>query len=122
MSVIIRHNPHCSKSRRTLEILNDSGLRPVVVEYLKTPPGPSALRDVLGQLGMGPRQLMRVGETPFRDLGLHDESLSDGFLIQAMHDYPVLIERPVVRAGGRAALGRPPERVLDILDGQVPAP
>ena len=122
MSVIIWHNPRCSKSRRTLEILSDLGLRPVVVEYLKTPPEPSALRDVLGRLGMGPRQLMRAGETPYRDLGLHDESLSDEFLIQAMHDHPVLIERPVVLAGGRAALGRPPERVLDILDGQAPAP
>ena len=121
MSVIIWHNRRCSKSRRTLEILNDLGLRPVVVEYLKTPPEPSALRDVLGKPGMGPRQLMRTGETPCRDLGLHDESLSDEFLIQAMHDHPVLIERPVVLAGGSAALGRPPERVLDIPDGQTPA-
>ena len=115
MSVTIWHNPRCSKSRRTLQLLGELGIEPVVVEYLKTPPDASELRDVLGRLGMTPRELMRTGEPPYADLGLSDGTLSDEVLIQAMHDHPVLIERPVVLAGDRAALGRPPESVLAIL-------
>ncbi len=115
MSVTIWHNPRCSKSRETLSLLTGRGLAPTVVEYLKTPPGPAELRDVLDRLGMAPRDLMRRREPAYRAQGLDDESLSDDALIRAMHDCPALIERPVVLAGGRAALGRPPERVLEIL-------
>ncbi len=122
MTITIWHNPRCSKSRRTLEILNDLGLRPRVVEYLKTPPQPEELRDVLHRLAMGPRDLMRTREAPWRDLGLDDADLSDDVLIRAMHEHPVLIERPVVIAGDRAVLGRPPERVLDLVGDQPPVP
>ena len=115
MSVTIWHNPRCSKSRQTLKLLTDRGLAPAIVEYLKTPPSPDELRDALRKLGLAPRQLMRRKEAPYKTEGLDDESLTDAALIRAMHDHPVLIEWPVVFAGGRAALGRPPERVLEIL-------
>ena len=115
MSVTIWHNPRCSKSRQTLKLLTDRGIEPAIVAYLRTPPSPAELRDALDKLGMAPRGLMRRGEAPYKVEGLDDEGLSDAALIQAMHDFPVLIERPVVFAGGRAALGRPPERGLKIL-------
>ena len=115
MSVTIWHNPRCSKSRQALKLLTDRGFEPAIVEYLKMPPSPDELRDALHRLGIAPRQLMRRKEAPYKAEGLDDESLTDAALIRAMHDHPVLIERPVVFAGGKAALGRPPERVLDIL-------
>lgn len=115
MSVTIWHNPRCSKSRQTLKLLIDRGMDPAIVKYLETPPDPAELRDALDKLGMAPRALMRRKEPPYKAEGLDDESLPDEALIRAMHDHPVLIERPVVLAGGKAALGRPPERVLEIL-------
>ena len=115
MTVTIYHNPRCSKSRQTLALLQDRGVTPTVVEYLKTPPDAATLGDILAKLGCPPRQLMRVKEAVYRELGLGDENLSDADLIQAMVDNPILIERPIVLAGDRAALGRPPEAVLAIL-------
>ncbi len=115
MSVTIWHNPRCSKSRQTLQLLTDQGHATAVVEYLKTPPSIDDLRQTLQKLDMTPRDLMRQKEAAYREQGLDDTSLDDATLIQAMHDNPVLIERPVVLANGKAALGRPPEQVLDIL-------
>ena len=115
MTVTIYHNPRCSKSRQTLALLQERGVTPTVVEYLKTPPDAATLGDILAKLGYPPRQLMRVKEAVYRELGLGDESRSDADLIQAMVDNPILIERPIVLAGDRAALGRPPEAVLAIL-------
>ena len=115
MTVTIYHNPRCSKSRQTLALLQDRGVTPSVVEYLKTPPDAATLGDILAKLGCPPRQLMRVKEAVYRELGLGDGSRSDADLIQAMVDNPILIERPIVLAGDRAALGRPPEAVLAIL-------
>lgn len=115
MSVTIWHNPRCSKSRQTLKLLTDRGMAPAIVEYLKTPPDPADLRNALEKLGMAPRDLMRRKEPAYKAEGLDDGNLPDDALIQAMHDHPVLIERPVVFSRGKAALGRPPERVLDIL-------
>ena len=115
MTVTIYHNPRCSKSRLTLALLQDRGVTPTVVEYLKTPPDAATLGDILAKLGCPPRQLMRVKEAVYRELGLGDENLSNADLIQAMVDNPILIERPLVLAGDRAALGRPPEAVLAIL-------
>ena len=112
MTITIYHNPRCSKSRQTLALLQDRGVTPRVVEYLKTPPDAATLGDTLAKLGCPPRQLMRVKEAVYRELGLGDENLSDADLIQAMVDNPILIERPIVLAGDRAALGRPPEAVL----------
>ncbi|MEC8083877.1 MAG: arsenate reductase (glutaredoxin) [Pseudomonadota bacterium] len=115
MTVTIYHNPRCSKSRQTLALLQERGVTPTVVEYLKTPPDAATLGDILAKLGCPPRQLMRVKEAVYRELGLGDGSRSDADLIQAMVDNPILIERPIVLAGDRAALGRPPEAVLAIL-------
>ncbi|MEC8851706.1 MAG: arsenate reductase (glutaredoxin) [Pseudomonadota bacterium] len=115
MTVTIYHNPRCSKSRQTLALLEERGVTPTVVEYLKTPPDAATLGDILAKLGCPPRQLMRVKEAVYRELGLGDENLCDADLIQAMVDNPILIERPIVLAGDRAALGRPPEAVLAIL-------
>lgn len=116
MSVTIYHNPRCSKSRQTLALLEEQGLDLQVVEYLKTPPDAAGLKALLERLGLAPRELMRRKEAVYKELGLDDEGLSEAALIQAMVENPILIERPIVVAGERAALGRPPEAVLQILD------
>ena len=115
MTTVIWHNPRCSKSRQTLALLRDRGIEPQIVPYIETPPDAAELDRVIGLLGIEPRALMRRKEAAYRDAGLDDPSLSRAALIQAMVDHPVLIERPVVLAGGKAALGRPPEDVLAIL-------
>ncbi len=113
--VTIYHNPRCSKSRQTLELLKEKGIEPEIVKYLETPPTADELRAILKKLGMKPRDLMRKREKEYKELGLGDESLSDDALIQAMVEHPRLIERPIVLHKNKAALGRPPEQVLDIL-------
>jgi len=115
MTIRIFHNPRCSKSRATLALLRERGLEPEIVLYLENPPGAAELRSLLGQLRLTPRQLIRKGETEYRELGLSDESLGEDALIAAMAAHPRLIERPIVLANGKAAIGRPPEAVLDIL-------
>jgi len=115
MALTIYHNPRCSKSRQTLQLLHERGLQPAVVEYLKTPPDAPTLTQLLEMLDMAPRALMRKGETVYKELGLNDPSLADDRLVQAMVDNPILIERPIVVHDGRAALGRPPEAVLAIV-------
>ncbi|AAU91324.1 arsenate reductase (glutaredoxin) [Methylococcus capsulatus] len=115
MSVTIYHNPRCSKSRETLKLLQQRGIEPVIIEYLKTPPDAASLRELVRLLGISPRQLLRKGEAPYKDLGLANPELDDETLIEAMASHPVLIERPIVVANGKAALGRPPENVLAIL-------
>lgn len=116
MSTKIYHNPRCSKSRQTLQLLEDNNVQPEIIEYLKTPPSESELKDILKALDMSPRELMRKGEAEYKDNNLADTSLSDEQLISAMLKYPKLIERPiVVTADNKYALGRPPESVLDIL-------
>ena len=115
MTIRIFHNPRCSKSRATLTLLQEQGIEPEIVLYLESPPDAGELRIILDKLGMSPRQLMRTGEAEFRQQGLDDESLTDDELIAAMVATPKLIQRPIVLADGRAAMGRPPESVLDIL-------
>jgi arsenate reductase len=115
MTITIYHNPKCSKSRQTLELLKENGVTPTIVEYLKTPPTADTLKEILGQLRMSPRDLMRKKEEAYAELKLNDPSLSDDALIDTMVKHPILIERPIVLANGKAALGRPPEQVLDIL-------
>ncbi len=115
MSITIYHNPKCSKSRQTLELLKENGITPTIIEYLKTPPTAETLKAILGQLGLAPRDLMRKKEAVYAESGLDDPSLSDDALIDFMTRHPILIERPIVLANGKAALGRPPEQVLDIL-------
>ena len=115
MSLVIYHNPRCSKSRQTLALLRERGLEPEIVLYLETPPSEPRLGELLDMLGVPARGLMRAGEAPYRDLGLDDPSLTRAELVAAMAAHPILIERPVVVSGARAAIGRPPERVLEIL-------
>ena len=113
--VRILHNPRCSKSRQTLQLLLDRGVEPEVVEYLKTPPDAAELDDILRLLGLEPRALMRRKEAVYAELGLNEASLTRDRLIAAMVANPILIERPIVLAGGKAAIGRPPESVLSIV-------
>lgn len=115
MPVTIYHNPRCSKSRETLKLLRDRGVEPEVIEYLKDPPSKSKLKDILKLLAMEPRDLMRRKEAAYKEAGLDDPSLKKDDLVAAMVETPVLIERPIVLANGKAALGRPPEQVLEIL-------
>ncbi len=115
--VTIWHNPRCNKSRETLALLRSHGLQPVIVEYLETPPSAAELTSVLKKLHMKPRDLMRKGEAIYKELNLAVDSLSDDKLIAAMVANPILIERPVVLYAARAALGRPPENVLDLFTG-----
>lgn len=109
------HNPHCSKSRGALELLEARGLTPTVVRYLETPPSPAELKTLLARLGIGARQLLRTGEEEYQSLGLADTGLSDDQLIDAMSQHPRLIERPILVVGDKAVVGRPPEKVLEIL-------
>lgn len=113
--LFIYHNPRCSKSRQTLALLEQQGVQPEVVEYLKTPPSVASLNEIIGQLGISARQLLRKGEAEYKALNLADESLTEQQLIQAMCDHPKLIERPIVIHNGKAKIGRPPEAVLEIL-------
>ena len=109
------HNPRCSKSRGALELLEARGLTPTVVRYLETPPNAAQLHDLLGKLGIGARDLLRTGEDDYKTLNLADASLSDEDLIAAMAAHPKLIERPILVAGNKAMIGRPPEKILEIL-------
>jgi arsenate reductase (glutaredoxin) len=115
MSVTIYHNPKCSKSRQTLELLSAKGITPTIIEYIKNPPTVEKLKEILSQLGIMPRDLMRKKEDIYKELELGIVSLSDKDLIDLMVEHPILIERPIVIANGKAVLGRPPEQVLDIL-------
>jgi arsenate reductase len=115
MSVTIYHNPRCGKSRQTLQLLKDQGIEPVIIEYLKTPPTAKELDGILQKLGMEPRDLMRKSEAEYKNLTLGDAELDRQTLIQAMVEHPILIERPIVLANSKAAVGRPPENVLAIL-------
>lgn len=112
---LIYHNPRCSKSRQTLQILNDKGINPHVVEYLNQPPDFKTLEQILGLLDLQPRELMRKNEDSYSALQLDNDQLSREILIQAMVDHPELIERPIVMNDGKAVIGRPPERILEIL-------
>lgn len=109
------HNPRCSKSRGALELLRERGIEPDIVAYLDTPPSPVELRELLRKLGLPARDLLRTGEDEYRELGLDDENLSEERLIEAMASHPRLIERPVFVVGDRAVIGRPIERVLELL-------
>jgi arsenate reductase len=113
MSVTIYHNPRCSKSRQTLAILEEKGVDHDIVEYLKEPPSKAVLKRILGMLGMKAHEIVRKKEA--REAGLDIASMSETALIDAMVANPVIIERPIVVAGDRAAMGRPPENVLSII-------
>lgn len=113
--VQIYHNPRCSKSRQTLALLQERGIEPEQVLYLQTPPDAKTIKVLLKKLGISARALLRKGEAAYKDNNLKDTTLSDDQLIDAMVSEPKLIERPIVINGDKAALGRPPEQVLEIL-------
>ena len=115
MTLTIYHNPKCSKSRRTLQLIREAGRTPVIVDYVDKPPTPDELRRICGMLGIGPRELLRTSEHAYTECGLADQSVSDDALLIAMHENPILIQRPIVVAGKRACIGRPPEAVLELL-------
>ena len=115
MTMTIFHNPRCSKSRQTLQLLEDAGQDVKVIEYLKTPPDEATLRSILQQLGICARELLRTGEDEYRQLGLDDPNLDEDKIIKAMIAHPKLIERPIVITTNQAVIGRPPEKVLQLL-------
>lgn len=114
-AVTIYHNPRCSTSRKTLELIRAKGIEPAIIEYLQTPPSSSELDRILALLKMEPRELMRKKEDEYKALKLDRPDLTRKELIKAMVDNPILIERPIVVSKGKAALGRPPENVASIL-------
>lgn len=113
--VIIYHNPDCGTSRNTLAMIRNAGIEPHVVEYLKTPPARALLVQLIGRAGITPRQLLREKGTPYAELGLDDDTLSDEALIDAMMAHPILINRPLVVTPLGVGLCRPSQAVLDIL-------
>ena len=115
MTVKIYHNPRCGKSRQTLQLLKEQGIDLEIIEYLKTPPSAEELNDILQKLGMEPRELMRKKEAEYKANDLDNESLDRQALINGMVNNPILIERPIVVANDKVAIGRPPEAVLAIL-------
>ena len=113
--ITIYHNPRCTKSRQTLALLEDKGINPKVVEYLKTPLNKSEVADILQKLGKSPRDIIRKGEVEYKESGADNKDLSDEQLIEKIAQNPKLLERPIVVNNQKAAVGRPPENVLDIL-------
>ena len=115
-SFTIYHNPKCTKSRATLALLQEHGIEPKVIEYLKAPPTAAELKAVIGKLGIGPEQLVRKGEEIYKTQ-YAGKKLTDAQWIEAMVSHPILIERPIVVTGNRAVIGRPPENVESLLPG-----
>ena len=115
MRAICYHNPRCGKSRQTLQLLQEHGVEVAIIDYLKTPPTFQQLDDIIQKLGIQPRDLMRTKEAAYKTNGLDDKSLDRQALINGMINNPILIERPIVIANGKAVIGRPPEAVLAIL-------
>jgi len=115
MAVTIYHNPKCSKSRQTLDLLKQQGIEPQTIEYLKTPPSKAELKRVLKLLGISARELLRSKEPEYKELGLDNPALNEDDIIDAMISTPKLIERPIVVNDNKAAIGRPPQQVLEIL-------
>lgn len=114
-NLTLYHNPRCSKSRSALQLLEERGLNPNIVRYLETPLSAAELHELLRKLGIRARQLLRTGGDEYKALGLHDPELTDEQLIAAMVSQPKLIERPILVAGDKAVVGRPPESILEIL-------
>ena len=113
--IIIYHNPECGTSRNALAMIRNAGIEPHVIEYLKTPPSRALLESLIARAGIGPRALLREKGTPYAELGLGDETLSDDALIDAMMTHPILINRPLVVSPLGVKLCRPSEAVLDLI-------
>ena len=115
MGVVIYHNPRCSKSRSALKLLEEKNIDFEIVEYLKTPPSKEKLEEILGLLNLAPRELIRTSEPEYKNNNLDNPTLIKDQLLDAMVEFPILIQRPIVVANGAARIGRPPEKVLEIL-------
>lgn len=115
MDITIFHNPRCSKSRQTLQLLQGQGIEPNIRLYLEDAPNAEEIKNILKKLDISPRELLRKGEDAYKENNLSNKDLSDDALINAMAEFPKLIERPIVINGDQAKLGRPPEQVLDIV-------
>ncbi|MBJ40992.1 MAG: arsenate reductase (glutaredoxin) [Gammaproteobacteria bacterium] len=113
--IIIYHNPQCSKSRQTLEIIRKKGIKPEIILYLDKTFSPNELKDIIVKLGITPRDLLRKGESEYKENNLKNLNLEDDDLIRAMIKHPKLIERPIVIADNKAIIGRPPEKVLELI-------
>ncbi|MBL4773500.1 MAG: arsenate reductase (glutaredoxin) [Alcanivoracaceae bacterium] len=114
-NIKIYHNPRCSKSRKTLELIEQQGHQPEIIKYLDTPPSITEIEKILSLLNFQPRDLMRKNEAEYKENNMADVSLSDAELIALMHKYSKVIERPIVICNNKAVIGRPPESVLDII-------
>jgi arsenate reductase len=115
VKAVIYHNPKCSKSRETLQILLDHNIEMEIIDYQDDPPTPQELARIIGLLGVSARELMRSTEQVYKDADLDDDSLSDDDIIEAICEYPALLQRPIVISGNKAVIGRPPTRVLEII-------
>ena len=111
----ILHNPRCSKSRQTLELLQENGVEPTIIKYLETPPSEKEMKAIVKALGVSPRDILRKKESEYKESGLDNQDLSDNEVIKLMTQYPKVIERPIVFNDKVAAVGRPPEAVLNII-------
>ncbi len=111
----ILHNPRCSKSRQTLALLQENGIEPTIIEYLKDTPSKNKIKAIIKLLGVKPRDIMRKKEAEYKEAGLDDESLTKEQQIALMAEYPKVIERPIVFTKNKAAVGRPPENVLELI-------
>lgn len=111
----IFHNPRCSKSRETLELLEKNGISPSIIKYLETPPSKQELKALLKQMKLNVRDIIRTKEAEYAELGLASPDLSDEYLLECLVSHPKLIERPIVSNGERAVIGRPPENILELL-------
>lgn len=115
MTVQIFHNPRCSKSRQTLALLEENGVKPEIIEYLKTPPTIEELKLVVSKLNVSVRDIIRTKESEYKEIGLNNSELTEHQVLQALVNTPKLIERPIVINNDKAAIGRPPENVLAII-------
>jgi arsenate reductase len=114
-TVTLFHNPRCSKSRAALELLRGRGVEPVIIEYLKEPPSVATLREVVDKLGIAPAKLVRTQEAVFREIGLEGKLDDAEAVLTTLTEHPILIERPIAWCGSGARIGRPPEKVLELL-------
>ncbi len=120
MNVTIYHNPACGTSRNTLAMIRATGVEPLIIEYLKTPPRRAILQELVARMGVPLRQILREKGTPFAELGLGDPSISDDALLDAIEAHPILMNRPIVVTPKGVQLCRPSELVLSLLDGPLP--
>ena len=115
-SVTIYHNPRCSKSRQTLQLLEENNVEPNIIEYMKEPPDIDTLQKIINLLGVSVRDLLRTNEQVYKDAGLDESDLSDDDILEALSQCPTLLQRPIVVVDDeKAAIGRPPESVLEII-------